>query len=190
MGDSVITLKGRKKLARARVGEITLPVIKGMAFGTGGHDTTRLCLLLMEKYLHTGNSMLDIGCGSGILALCAKLLGSSNTYGVDIDDVAVRTAKENAALNHIEDVTFISGNLSDKINGTFDIICANIVADAIILLSKDLPRLMSSSSICIVSGIIDTRMEEVVLNLKKQSLQIVELIQKDGWVAIACKKEL
>lgn len=160
----------------------------GMAFGSGTHETTRLCLSLVEKYLKEGNTMLDVGTGSGILALGARLLGAKEALGIDIDLVAVKTAKENAKLNSIDNVEFIAGNLADDVNGTFDIITANIVADAIISLSKDLPKLMDKNSVCIVSGIIDVRSEEVVKALNKQGLNVIDKKEESGWIALALKK--
>ena len=160
----------------------------GMAFGTGTHETTRLCLSLLEEVLHPGMSMLDVGCGSGILAICAKLLGSGRTVGVDIDAVAVRVAKENAALNNCDDIDILCGDLATDIAGPFDVICANIVADAILRLAKDLPALMHEKSVCIVSGIIDTRCAEVEQGLLEAGLTPVRKALQNGWAAIACQK--
>lgn len=160
----------------------------GMAFGTGTHETTRLCLSLLEEALKPGMSMLDVGCGSGILAICAKLLGSGRTVGVDIDDVAVRVAKENAALNNCGEIEVLCGDLATDISGPFDVICANIVADAILRLAKDLPALMHDKSICIVSGIIDTRCDEVEQGLITAGLIPVRKALQNCWAAIACQK--
>ncbi|MBP0981601.1 MAG: 50S ribosomal protein L11 methyltransferase [Oscillospiraceae bacterium] len=160
----------------------------GMAFGTGTHETTRLCLKLLESQLKEGMSMLDVGTGSGILAICAKLLGSGRTVGVDIDPVAVRTAKENAELNNCGDIELLCGDLAQDVEGRFDVICANIVADAILRLAKDLPQLMHEESVCVVSGIIDTRREEVEDGLKAAGLIPFEVELQNGWAAIACKK--
>lgn len=160
----------------------------GMAFGTGTHETTRLCLSLLEDVLSPGMSMLDVGCGSGILAICAKLLESGRTVGVDIDEVAVRVAKENAELNGCKDIGLLCGDLATDIKETFDVICANIVADAILRLAKDLPALMHSKSICVVSGIIDTRRAEVEDGLIAVGLTPIKIEEQNGWAAIACKK--
>ena len=172
----------------AKPGQQVIRLDPGMAFGTGTHETTRLCLLLLEDALKAGTSMLDVGCGSGILAICAKKLGSGRTVGVDIDPVAVRTAKENAALNGCGDIEFLCGDLARDVRGGFDVICANIVADAILRLAGDLPRLMAQNGVCIVSGIIDTRKEEVIAGLRQAGLSPVNLREESGWVAIACKK--
>ncbi|HWP51983.1 MAG TPA: 50S ribosomal protein L11 methyltransferase, partial [Clostridia bacterium] len=160
----------------------------GMAFGTGTHETTRLCLSLLEDALSKDMSMLDVGCGSGILAICAKLLGSRRTVGVDIDEVAVRVAKENAALNSCEDIEILCGDLATDVKGPFDVICANIVADAILRLARDLPALMHEKSVCIVSGIIDSRCAEVEQGLIAAGLMPVRKALQNGWAAIACQK--
>lgn len=169
-------------------GQKVIHLDPGMAFGTGTHETTRLCLSLLEDVLHGGMSMLDVGCGSGILAICAKLLGSGRTVGVDIDEVAVRVAKENAAFNHCGDIEILCGDLAADIEGPFDVICANIVADAILRLAKDLPALMHEKSVCIVSGIIDTRRDEVEQGLIAAGLTPVRTALQNGWAAIACQK--
>ena len=115
-------------------GRIPLSIDPGLAFGTGGHETTRLCLEMCEKYMKKGDSVLDVGCGSGILGIAALLMGASEATGVDIDETAVRTAAENAELNGVADrFTAICGSFTEKVEGKFDIVLANIVADAIIL---------------------------------------------------------
>lgn len=169
-------------------GQQVIALDPGMAFGTGTHETTRLCLSLLEEGLTPGMSMLDVGCGSGILAICAKLLGSGRTCGVDIDPVAVRVANENAALNGCGDIEFLCGDLATDVTGPFDMICANIVADAILRLSHDLPALMHPQSICVVSGIIDTRKDEVLEGLAAAGLSPIAVREQNGWAAIACKK--
>lgn len=169
-------------------GQKVIHLDPGMAFGTGTHETTRLCLSLLEDVLQDSMSMLDVGCGSGILAICAKLLGSGRTVGVDIDEVAVRVAKENAAFNHCGDIEILCGDLATDIEGPFDVICANIVADAILRLAEDLPALMHEKSVCIVSGIIDTRRDEVEQGLIAAGLTPVRTALQNGWAAIACQK--
>ena len=100
----------------------------GAAFGTGTHATTSLCLELLEKYVHNDDTVLDIGCGSGILSVAGALLGAQNAVGVDIDATAVKVAKENAALNNVSDKTeYFVGDLADKVSGKYNIVCANIV---------------------------------------------------------------
>lgn len=159
----------------------------GMAFGTGNHETTRLCLCCLEKYISEGMTMLDVGCGSGILSIASVLLGAKSAFGVDIDPTAVRTAIENADLNSVGDkCEFVAGNLTDKVEGTYDVVAANIVADAIIMLSKDVRQFMNDRSVYIMSGIIDNRKDEVLAAIDKD-FEVIEIIEDGGWVCIAAK---
>jgi len=133
--------------------------------------------------------VLDIGTGSGILAIAALKLGAASAEGVDIDPVAVRTAGENAALNGVQDkLTVLVGDLSDKASGTYDIITANIVANAILSLAPAVPGLMAEGATFIASGIIDSRKDEVIAGLEKAGLSVVEVKEKRGWECIVCKK--
>ena len=158
----------------------------GMAFGTGNHETTRLCLKCLEKYVAEDQKILDVGCGSGILSIAA-VLGAESAFGVDIDPTAVRTAVENAEVNKVEtQCEFVAGNLTDKVSGTYDIVVANIVADAIIMLSQDVKNFMTDESVYIMSGIIDTRKDEV-LNAIDKDFEVIELMEESGWVCIAAK---
>lgn len=168
-------------------GRTVLHLEPGLAFGTGTHETTRLCLELIEKYLKPGVDFLDMGCGSGILSVAALLLGAKSAVGVDIDPLAVKTAQENAKTNGVEDrFTGICGNLAEKVTGTFQVVAANIVADVVILLSKDAPRFLDRDSVYIVSGIIDTR-EQDVLDALSDTFQVLERREEKGWVAMAMK---
>ena len=168
-------------------GRTALNIDPGLAFGTGGHETTRLCLEMCEKYMKSGDTVLDVGCGSGILGIAALLTGASRAVGVDIDEVAVRTAKENAELNGVADkFTAIHGSFTDKVEGKFDIVLANIVADAIIFLSKGVKDFMKDGSVYIMSGIIDTRADEVKAEVSKY-FDIIEEHLDGGWVCLAAK---
>lgn len=159
----------------------------GMAFGTGTHETTRLCLELLEKYMVPGCDFLDMGCGSGILSVAALLLGAKSAVGVDIDPLAVKTAVENANTNHVgEKFTGICGNLAEKVTGKFQVVAANIVADIVILLSKDAPRFLEKDSVYLISGIIDTR-EQDVLDAIGDTFQVLERREEKGWIAMALK---
>ena len=161
----------------------------GLAFGTGGHETTSLCLEALDERVMGGERVLDIGTGSGILAIAALKLGAGSAEGVDIDPVAVRTAGENAALNGVADkLTVLVGDLSDKASGRYDIITANIVANAIISLAPAVPGLMAENATFIASGIIDSRKDEVIAGLEKAGLSVVEVKEKRGWECIICKK--
>lgn len=168
-------------------GRTVLHLEPGLAFGTGTHETTRLCLELLEKYITPGVDFLDMGCGSGILSVAALLLEAKSAVGVDIDPLAVKTAQENAQTNGVADrFTGICGNLAEKVTGKFQVVAANIVADVVILLSKDAPRFLTPDSTYIVSGIIDTR-EQDVLNALEPTFQVIERREEKGWVAMALK---
>ena len=170
-------------------GRKVLHIEPGLAFGTGSHPTTRLCLETLDSMVKGGERVLDIGTGSGILAIAALKLGAASAEGVDIDPVAVRTAGENAALNGVQDkLTVLVGDLSDKASGTYDIITANIVANAILSLAPAVPGLMAEGATFIASGIIDSRKDEVITGLEKAGLSVVEVKEKRGWECIVCKK--
>ena len=161
----------------------------GLAFGTGGHETTNLCLEVLDERVKGGERVLDIGTGSGILAIAALKLGAAVAEGVDIDPVAVRTAGENAALNGVADkLTVLVGDLSDKASGKYDIITANIVANAIMSLAPAVPGLMADDAVFIASGIIDSRKDEVITALEAAGLAVLEVKEKRGWECIVCKK--
>lgn len=168
---------------------VKLVLDPGLAFGTGGHETTSLCMEALDERVVGGERVLDIGTGSGILAIAALKLGAATAEGVDIDPVAVRTAGENAALNGVQDkLTVLVGDLSDHANGKYQIITANIVANAIMSLAPAVPGLMAENATFIASGIIDTRKDEVVAALQAAGLSIVEIKEKRGWECIVCKK--
>ncbi len=167
---------------------IVINLEPGLAFGTGTHETTRLCLQALEKYVKKGDKVLDVGCGSGILAVASLLLGAESAFGIDIDELAVKASRENAKLNGVEDrYTGIKGNLADKAEGTYNIITANIVADAIIMLSSDIMKFMDENSIYITSGIIDTRLDDVLAALP-EGLTVTEQFEEKGWICLVIKK--
>ncbi|MBQ7219110.1 MAG: 50S ribosomal protein L11 methyltransferase [Ruminococcus sp.] len=170
-------------------GRAVLNIDPGLAFGTGKHETTRLCLEALERYIKGGEEILDVGCGSGILGIASVLLGAKSAFGVDIDETAVRTANENAVVNHVgEKFTAAAGDLVDKVQGKYDIIVANIVADAIIALSASVKAFMKPDSVYIVSGIIDTRADDVK-NAVADSFDIVEEITLGGWYCFVLKSK-
>ena len=166
-------------------GRTVLHLEPGLAFGTGTHETTRLCLGMLEDYLRPGARVLDVGCGSGILSVAALLLGAQSAVGVDIDELAVKTALENARQNGVEDrFTALCGNLTDKVEGAYDLVLANIVADVIITLSKDVENYLKKDAVYIMSGIVDTRLSDVKRALAAKFRILEERCEK-GWVALA-----
>lgn len=167
-----------------------LNIEPGLAFGTGTHETTRLCLETLEKYIKKGTTVLDIGCGSGILSIASLLLGAEKAVGVDIDALAVKTAKENGEVNGFKEpeYTILQGNLTDKVSGKFDVVVANIVADVIIMFCKDVASFMKDGGVFITSGIIDTREQDVIDAFGKYGFKIEACHTDGGWVCFECKK--
>lgn len=165
-----------------------LNIEPGLAFGTGGHDTTRLCLETLEKYITPGCSVLDTGCGSGILSIAALLLGAGSAVGVDIDELAVKTAKENGEKNGFTEPQYkvLEGNLADKVSGNFDVVVANIVADVVMLFASQVGAFMKEDSVFISSGIIDERADEVAASLLTNGFQIKERHEENGWACFVC----
>ena len=175
-----------------------LKIDPGMAFGTGTHQTTRMCLELLEANIKPGSVVADLGCGSGILSIAASLMGAAETYAIDIDPVAAKVAGENAALNGIDpDKYFIrTGDiLCDEefrreiaVKG-YDIVMANIVANVIIAFAPVVPLLMKDDGIFIASGIIDDRLDEVIAALNANGLKVKEIKQGEDWRALLAVKQ-
>lgn len=171
---------------------IILEIDPASSFGTGQHHTTRLCLELLEKSLNAGDKLLDMGCGSGILSIGAMLLGAESAAAVDIEQNAAATAMENALKNHISSEKYKTyyGNilmdekLADEIDGKYDIITANIVADVLIAMKEFFVRYLKKGGTLIVSGIIEERMHEVIEALESVGFSGPEANVKEGWAAV------
>ncbi|MDD6275696.1 MAG: 50S ribosomal protein L11 methyltransferase [Clostridia bacterium] len=172
-------------------GRKVLNIEPGLAFGSGGHDTTRLCLEALEKHITPETDMLDVGCGSGILSVAGLLLGANKAVGVDIDPLAVKTARENGKLNGFDEpkYTVFEGNLTDKVSGKYDVVAANIVADIIIMFAKDVGSYLKDGGTFITSGIIDIREQDVKDAFDKYGFKIVARHESKGWICFETVKE-
>lgn len=159
----------------------------GAAFGTGTHESTRFCLELLEEELSGGETVLDLGCGSGILALAAKLLGAGHALGVDIDETAVRSARENAIRNNMEDVPIIQADLFQEEAwhqlGQADVVTANLTADALLSVKDRLPHVLRPGGRVIASGIIRGREEEVASAYVRAGYQVKGKRSAGEWTA-------
>ncbi len=168
-----------------------LEIDPATSFGTGQHNTTRLCLELLEKNISKGDRLLDLGCGSGILSIGAMLLGAGYSFAVDIEENAAKTASENAAKNGISKDCYkaVCGNIIDdeklreEIGTGYDVVCANIVADVLIAMSGLFKMFVKNGGKLVVSGIIEKRRDEVVGKISENGFKLIEQHQKDDWIA-------
>ena len=167
--------------------ELVVELDPGMAFGTGEHETTRMCIQALEKYVQKDSTVFDVGCGSGILAIAAAKLGAKLAVGVDLDPVAVESAKENVGFNNIDNIEILHGNLIEVIDGKADIVVANIIAEIICILTEDVSRVIKPNGYFITSGIIHDRVEMVTNKLEECGFEVIK-VNKDGeWNCIIAK---
>ncbi|MFR9070870.1 MAG: 50S ribosomal protein L11 methyltransferase, partial [Paraclostridium sp.] len=168
--------------------DLIIELDPGMAFGTGTHETTSMCIRELEKYVKPESKVFDIGCGSGILAIAAAKLGAKDVLAVDLDEVAVKVSKENIELNKVEgSVTALHGNLMEVVTDKADIVVANIIADIIKILAKDIKQFMKDDAVFISSGIIHAKVDEVKQALTENGLEIVHVESLGEWNAIVSK---
>jgi ribosomal protein L11 methyltransferase len=167
--------------------EIIIELDPGMAFGTGTHETTRMCVLALEKYINADSTVFDIGTGSGILAIAAAKMKAKRVVGVDLDPVAVDSAKENVAYNNLENIEILEGNLLDVVKGKADIVVANIIAEIICVLVDDVKASMMPDGYFISSGIIKERRAMVVEKLEASNFEIVEELNEGEWVCLVAR---
>lgn len=164
---------------------IVIKINPGMAFGTGTHESTYMCLELLGRYVKKDDEIFDIGCGSGILAIAGIKLGAKRALAVDIDDKCIDASHENADLNNLEDKMEIKkGNLLDVVKGRADLIASNIIAEIIVDEIKNLKNHMDKGGIFITSGIIKERRQMVIDALKENGFEIIDELEKNNWVAI------
>ncbi|WP_419742635.1 50S ribosomal protein L11 methyltransferase [Paraclostridium dentum] len=168
--------------------DLIIELDPGMAFGTGTHETTSMCIRELEKYVKPESKVFDIGCGSGILAIAAAKLGAKDVLAVDLDEVAVKVSKENIELNKVEgSVNALHGNLMEVVKDKADIVVANIIADIIKILAKDIKQFMKDDAVFISSGIIHAKVDEVKEALTQNGLEIVHVESLGEWNAIVSK---
>lgn len=172
-------------------GELIVRMDPGMAFGTGTHETTRLVIQMLENYTKPGCRMLDVGTGSGILAICASRLGAGECKAYDIDPMAVRVANENIKDSGLKNITC---EVSDLLKGAdkskpYDLICANIVADIIIRMTPDVGAFMHEDTVLLASGIIAERADDVISCFEAHGFRIVEQLTDNGWCGLAVMKK-
>ena len=206
--DTIVIKPTWETLEDKNENDIVIEIDPGVAFGTGSHETTKLCILNIKKYLKASDKVLDVGCGSGILSIISRMLGAETVAATDIDPNAVTASYENAAVNHVKacdtldelgengnELAIMAGDIiSDtefrKMLGVeaYDLVVANILADVIIPLSGVIAENMKPGALFISSGIIDMKRDEVEHALRSNQFEIVEETKMGDWVSFVCRK--
>ncbi len=190
VGEKII-IKPTWEEYQEKKGDIIVHLDPGMAFGTGTHDTTCLCIEQLEKVITPKSTVFDVGSGSGILSIVAAKLGADKITAIDIDNLAVKIAKENALLNGLSDkIKVWQGDLLSVVDDKANVIVANIIASIIGELVFDIPKKLSDDGVFIASGIISERADEVVEKARKAGLRLCDKVQKNGWVMLVMRKEI
>ena len=190
IGSRLVIVPAWEKYEAAE-GELIVRMDPGMAFGTGTHETTRLVIRMLEKYTKPGCRMLDVGTGSGILAIGASRLGTGECRAYDIDPMAVRVANENIKDSGLPNITCEVSDLLKQADRSkpYDLICANIVADIIIRMTPDVSPFMHESTVLLASGIISERADDVIDCFEANGYKIVEKLEDNGWCGLAVMKK-
>ncbi len=170
--------------------DIVLEIDPGMAFGTGTHPTTRMCIVLIEKYLKKYNAFLDVGTGSGILMIAAAKLGASKIWGIDTDAVAADIARQNLIQNQIPESLFkiIIGNLVDGITQQFDMVAANLTTKTILILLENIQKILVQDGILICSGILAADKNKILDKLEQAGFKTIETLSDEDWISMACRR--
>lgn len=170
--------------------EVIIELDPGMAFGTGTHPTTVLCIQALERMMKQGDNVLDVGTGSGILSIAAALLGADKVLAVDLDEVAVKSAKLNIKLNKVQDlVTVKQNNLVDNIEEPVDIMLANLLAEIVVRLADGAKALVKPNGYLIASGIIKGKKHEVIDSLQAHGFIIIETLEMEDWIALVAQRQ-
>ncbi|MDD6328407.1 MAG: 50S ribosomal protein L11 methyltransferase [Lachnospiraceae bacterium] len=211
--DNIVIKPTWETVSDLQDGDMVVEIDPGIAFGTGSHETTKLCIGQLKKYLKPGDKVFDVGCGSGILSIVSSMLGASFVHGTDIDEIAVRSSEENAKLNHLgsDKIKFSCGNLLEDnyigkgttfeldknvikeskllvINEQYDIVVANILADVIIPLSAVVKPYMKPDGLFITSGIIADKEADVKKAMQENGLKVIDVVQMNDWVSVIAKQ--
>ena len=173
----------------AKDDEIIVNIDPGNAFGTGTHATTQLCVNACEKYMSDNAVIADVGCGSGILAICAKKLGAKKADAVDTDETAVETAQINAKVNNENDIIFKTASSEILPSNNYDFVFANILHNVLAQIMPDLKRIMKNGAKIVLSGILDGKEPVVLQAIKDNNLKIVEEMRQKEWIAYVVQKE-
>lgn len=171
----------------AKDGELVVDLDPGMAFGTGTHETTRMCIQALERYVKEESTVFDVGCGSGILAIAAAKLGAKLAIGVDLDPVAVESSIENVGYNNLNNIEILHGNLVEVIDSKAEIVVANILAEIICILTDDIKRVLKDNGIFITSGIIHDRVDMVCDKLEASGFEVIEKNRDGEWNCIVAR---
>lgn len=169
--------------------ELIIELDPGMAFGTGTHPTTVMCLQALEKVVKEGHSVVDVGTGSGVLSIGAAMLGAKSVHALDLDEVAVKSAQENIQLNKVEHIAEVfHGNLLDTVKEPADVVVANILAEIIMSFTDDAFSIVKPGGVYVTSGIIGAKKDEVKAALEASGFQIEEVLMMEDWVAIISRR--
>lgn len=198
VADDIIIKPTWEELPEHKEEDLVIEIDPGIAFGTGAHETTKLCILGLRKYITSDTQLLDVGCGSGILSIIGLKLGAKHALGTDIDEHALEATKENIVVNHIAEEQFhlLAGNIisekeiQQKVGmKKYDVVVANILADIIIPLSGEIMQHMKEDGVFISSGILNTKADEVQDALLKNGFKIIEKNEMGDWVSFVATPE-
>jgi len=188
LGEHIVIKPGWEEY-EAQPGDHIIEIDPGMAFGTGTHETTGMCVELIETYVKPGDRAIDIGTGTGILAIAAAHMGAKPVLATDLDAVAVRVAEENVKINGFDGtITCRCGNLLDAVDEVGDVVIANIIADVIIMLAAPVKKHVAENGVFICSGIANDRRDEVLKALSDAEYEVMDVLSKGEWTAIASRK--